>query len=344
MISWQRNGDWLTAPGRPSRPYFPPPSDGFVLGETEPAWANSGCQVPQSQLTQDNTVELISEYDGQLIENKYLPVGRIQVKHKNVTIRNCIINIGNPDPRPKIRANFGIVIRDKSEGYDTVNCRIEHVTIDPINAGSGGTTDDAGVYGITGPGYMAYRCAIRHVSDAFNTNGSNAYAFGCYGATRCLSWDPVVQGPTHNDFCQIACGSNVQIIGNSFHCFDSDFITPRSDGNGVILTGYRNPLPTNILVEKNWFYDAFNHVSSWQRYDEGGPAGVGLVIKNNRHYGKTYWPILMTPAAAAVSVVSGNVAGEAGLYWGNTRSTYIPPGGEIVPYVAANTTGAGVPV
>ena len=107
------------------------PVDTFVLGVTEPTWSNSGSRIPQASLTTNTTTNLITTSDGQVISGLYLPNGRIEVRHKNVIIRDCIINIGWDSSRLYVQNNCGII---HNPNYDTSGNIIEYVTIDPVNA------------------------------------------------------------------------------------------------------------------------------------------------------------------------------------------------------------------
>jgi hypothetical protein len=88
MTRWTLSGGALVAPGRAPLPYVSS-SDGFVLGATEPTWANSS-------LTRNEATRITTTADGQVIEGSHLPYGQIVVSHQNVTIRDCLINVARP--------------------------------------------------------------------------------------------------------------------------------------------------------------------------------------------------------------------------------------------------------
>jgi hypothetical protein len=343
MTRWTLSGGALVAPGRAPLPYVPS-GDGFVLGVTEPTWANSGCRIPTASLTRNETTRITTTADGQVIEGLHLPYGQIVVSHQNVTIRDCLINIGNGQARglADTGANWAI---SGAYGVNTSGLRIEHVTVDPVNAGLNGAADGPRIYGIA-TAYAAtyYRCAIRRVTDALNPDGNNVNIIGCYLATRYLSYDPVQTDGTHNDGIQIATGGPINIIGNAIHNFDGEdgvgMTTYLKKGQGVVITPWKQPYAHHINVERNWFYGAFTQVSAWPRYNEGGPGIQSMRIVGNRHGGPTYNPIFITPTTATMGVVTGNVAAASGL---THNTTPVAAGSAVNATVSANTQGTGVP-
>jgi hypothetical protein len=310
----------------------------FTLGTTEPTWANSGCRIPQSSLTTNLTTNLITTADNQVISGLYLPKGRIEVRHKNVTIRDCIINIGYDANRQHIQKNCAIV---HNLNFDTSNNVIQFVTVDPVNAGVNGTPDDADVAGIFGFGFTAYRCAIRNVTDGFMPDVRAGFMGpstiqGNYIATRWLAYDPSQSDGTHNDGVQLAGGDRHVIEGNSIHNPTGGVIDPGSGstvrGQCVVLTPYHAAL-TNTTIKNNWFYGSYTQVASWipATYYYGPSSGIN--VTGNRHGGQCVWPILFDiNSNANKGTVSGNIAAAGGVKWnfGTTAA-----GSAIYPNFAA---------
>jgi len=305
--------------------------DGFVLGTTEPTWANSGSRIPQASLTRNETINLITSADGQVISGLHLPYGRIEVRHRNVTIRDCIINIGwapagtGPGQRIFQQANVAILA---NVDYNTSGLNVEYVTCDPINAGANGTPDDSVVsafYFMSGARF--YRCSARNVTDGFMPDEKAAtpvapvQILGNYVQTRWLSYDlPEHSDGTHNDGVQLAGGDGHIIRGNTLRDPTGGVKDAASGftvlGQCVVFTPYHSPL-TNVTVADNWFYGAYTQVSLYVAKSYGYGTPTGTVLTGNRHMGQCVWPILITNEARAVSTVSGNVVGPGGIIWNN---------------------------
>jgi len=320
-VSWKRRA-------RPDITQFA--DDGFVLGVTEPTWANSGSRIPISSLVRNETINLITSFDGQVISGVHLPYGRIEVRHKNVTIRDCIINIGwapngtGPGQRLNIQQNAAIVC---NVNFNTSGLNVEFVTCDPINAGANNTPDDdnvSGYYFLSGARF--YRCSVRNVSDAYmpdikpSTPDAPVQILGCYAETRYLPFDDETTDGTHNDGVQLTGGDGHIIRGNSLHNPVGGGLYPGTTktilGQCVVFTPYHSPL-TNVVVDKNWFYGAYTQVSLYvaKSYFYGTPTGT--VLTGNRHGGACVWPILITTEARATATVSGNVVAAGGITWNN---------------------------
>jgi len=309
--------------------------DGFILGTTEPTWANSGSRIPQASLTRNETINLITSADGQVISGLHLPYGRIEVRHKNVTIRDCIINIGwAPDgtgagQRSFIQQNSAIVA---NVNYNTTGLNVEYVTCDPVNAGANGTADDANVSGFYFmSGARFYRCAVRNVTDGFMpdvkaaTPAAPVQILGNYVQNRWLPFDAQQSDGTHNDGIQLAGGDGHILRGNSLHNPTGGVVDTASGftvrGQCVVLTPYHGAL-TNVTVDANWLYGAYTQISAWPRISDGGPRSDGVTITNNRHLGQCVWPILLTPEVnTAKTAISGNVAGAGGNTWSGGNVT-----------------------
>jgi len=326
--------------------------DGFVLGVTEPTWDNSGSRIPISGLVRNETINLITSYDGQVISGLHLPYGRIEVRHKNITIRDCIINIGwAPNgtnaalgQRLHIQNNAAIVC---NVNYDCSNLYVEHVTCDPINAGANGTADDYDVsafYFLSGATF--YRCAARHVTDSYmpdekaNTPVAPTQVLGCYGENRFLSVTPLATDGTHCDGIQYAGGAGHIARGNAFHNPTGGVIDPASGfkvvGQNVVLTPYHSVI-SDVIIDSNWFYGAYTQVSNWvpTTYGYGGGVCPRITVTNNIHQGQCVWPILFTPTSATTATISGNKVGPAGLIWNNGT---LAPGAAVNATIAANNT------
>lgn len=341
--TWQRSG---------RAPLVTPPiDDGFILGVTEPTWDNSGSRIPISGLTRNETINLITQYDGQVIERLHLPYGRIELRHKNITIRDCIINIGYAPngtnlaagQRLHIQANAAIVA---NVNYDTSGLYVEHVTCDPINAGTNGTADDYDVsafYFLSGATW--YRCASRNVTDSYmpdikpSTPEAPVQVLGCYAANRFLAATPKASDGTHNDGVQFAGSGGHLVRGNAFHNPTGGVTDPASGfkvlGQSVVFTPYHSIIH-DVVIDRNWFYGSYTQVSNWvpTQYGFGGGLCPGTTLTNNRHAGQCVWPILFTPKSYdARTLIAGNVAGRGGLKWNNG---FTPEGGAINAYLAAN--------
>lgn len=336
MTIWKRDGDWLTAPGRRPQRAFDA-ADGFVLGTTEPTWANSGCRTLEASLTPFAGTELITSADGQVISGLLLQNARIQVRHKNVIIRDCIIRYGPPAGRQYIHAHCGVV---HNPGFDTSGNILEHVTFDPVNAKASTDTNESDVYGMMGYGFTAWRCAVRNVTDGFAVDIkaadlSPSRILGCYIETRYLAFDPKQSDGTHNDCVQIAGGKDHEIIGCSLRNTDGAGAL-MAKGQCVVITPYHQPQCANITISRNWLRGAYTQIGCWLPRSEGGPGATGLKITDNRHIGTCIWPILITPATNLTKrAISGNVAGTGGVTWNNGNTT-TPAGSIPTVQVVAN--------
>ena len=313
----------------------------FTLGTTQPTWANSGCRVPLSELKRLTTTNFITSRDGQVIEGLYLPYGRIEVRHKNVVIRDCVIGVGWDSSRAYVHNNCGVVHQPR---YNTSGNVIEHVTIDPARAGNPDTAsrsgardpwgNDAQTSGIFGYGMTVRRCAIRHVTDGVMPDikvGQTAPAKieGNYIETRWLAYDREQRDGTHNDGVQLAGGKGHVIRGNTLRNPSGTSVVK---GQCIVLTPYHGAI-TDTVIDRNWFYGAYTQVAAWPRLSEGGPNCAGTRITGNRHGGQCVWPILITPQVQASAVsISSNVVSSSGLTWNNGRTS---AGATIKPYVAS---------
>ena len=325
---YHRAGVAWTRKGRTGVIQFP--DDGFVLGQTEPTWANSGSRIPQASLTRNETINLITSADGQVISGLHLPYGRIEVRHRNVTIRDCIINIGwapaGTGPGQRINQQQNVAILANAD-YNTAGLNVEFVTADPINAGANNTADDdnvSGFYFMSGARF--YRCAVRNVSDAYMpdikpaTPAAPVQILGCYAETRYLPFDDETTDGTHNDGVQLTGGDGHIIRGNSLHNPTGGGIYPGTTktvlGQCVVFTPYHAPL-TNVTVDSNWFYGAYTQISLYvaKSYYYGTPTGT--VLTGNRHMGQCVWPILITNEARTTAIVTANVVGAGGITWNN---------------------------
>lgn len=297
--------------------------EAFVIGTDEPTWANSGSRIAQASLTTDPTINLVTTADNQTISGVYLPAGRIEVRHKNVTIRDCIINVGwapngsSAGQRLKVQGNPGII---HNPSYDTTGNLIEYVTIDPVNAGANNTADDAAVGGIFGYGFTARRNAIRNVTDALMPDVRTGYtapvlAEGNYCQTRWLPYDPEQTDGTHNDGIQLAGATGDVVRGNTFKNPTGGVTDPGSGftvrGQCIVFTPYHGAID-NTVIEYNWCYGAYTQIAAWVP-TAYGPQPQNVTIKGNRHMGQCVWMILITPAVnTAKADISGNVVGAGG--------------------------------
>jgi hypothetical protein len=323
------------------------PDDGFVLGQTEPTWANSGSRIPIQNLTRNETINLITDHDGQVISGQYLPYGRIEVRHRNVTITDCIINIGWAPNGTDLAAGQRLHIQNNAAivtnvNYDTSGLYAQYVTCDPINAGNNGTADDYDVsafYFLSGATF--YRCSARHVTDSFmpdikpSTPAAPVQILGNYTENRFLATTPLATDGTHNDGTQLAGGDGHIIRGNAFHNPVGGVIGDGGKtvvGQNVVFTPYHGQI-SNVTIDANWLYGAYSQLSIWPRGHDGGPDCPGTTITNNRHNGQCVWPLIMTPESyASRTLISGNVAGPGGLKWNNGT---LAPGAPINPYIVA---------
>lgn len=346
MITLTRNNEWLTAPGRTSLPVHPQENDGFIVGETEPTWLNSGCRLAIAQLTRNETTELVTSSDGQVISGLHLPYGKITVAHKNVVIRDCVINIGNGQARGLAAGSGNFAISTSYSATDVSNLRIEYVTIDPINAGINGAVDDYTVYGIAAKHSLSvWRCAIRKVTDAVNPDGYPSYVYGSYLATRYLAYSALHVDGTHNDGIQLSMGGPHYIMGNALHNFDGDdgsgITTYKQTGQCIVLTPYRVPLMHTVDIIKNWAYGGFSQFGIWPRYDEGGPGVVGVRIVGNRHGVTCKNAMILTPTSLQTARdIRNNVAASMGLV---SNAGTFAAGAALSPLVTPNSQGSGVP-
>ena len=312
----------------------------FVLGSVEPTWSNSGCRVPRTQLKRLTTTNFVTSQDGQVIEGLYLPYGRIEVRHRNVVIRDCVIGVGWDSSRPYVHNNCGII---HIPSCNTSGNLIEHVTIDPARGGNPDTAsragardvwgNDAQTSGIFGYGMTVRRCAIRHVTDGImpdikSSQMAPAVMEGNYIETRWLAYDREQRDGTHNDGVQLSGGNGHVIRGNTLR---NPFGSSVVKGQCVVFTPYHGAI-TNTVIDRNWMYGAYTQVSAWPRLSEGGPDCAGTTITGNRHGGKCVWPILVTPQVKGSSVsITGNVGASAGLRWNNG---WTGGGASVKPYVA----------
>lgn len=335
-----RSGDYMVSTGRRPLPVFDD-TDGFILGTTEPTWANSGCRIPSSQLTVNSTVNLITTADNQVISGLWLTNGRIELRHKNVTVVDCLINVGPPGDKPLIHDNNGVT---SNPAYDTSGARIMHTTVDPTYSGY---QTDARLNGMYVVASTVYRCAIRAVTDCIAPDVNNSFPATCNGpshvwgnylANRYLAYDPLQTDGTHNDGVQVAGADGNTIIGNAHHNPDTTSASGIK-GQTVVMTSYHQPAIRYPVVKDCWLYGSYTQVALWPRYDEGGPATLGATVTGNRHGGTCVWPILCTPASQASGTFSGNVVGSGGLTWNN--GTYAA-GHAISPTVASNRGGSGL--
>ncbi len=348
-----RSGNYMVSTGRRPLPVFDD-LDGFVLGTTEPTWANSGCRIPQDQLTITQTVNLITTANNQVISGLWLQNGRIELRHKNVTIIDCLINVGKPGDKPLIHDNNGVTA---NPAYDTSGARIMFVTVDPNYAAtldaqgsiiSAAYDDDPRLNGIYCVASTVYRCAIRAVTDCIAPDSNNKFPATCNGPShiwgsylenRYLNHDTLNPDGTHNDGVQFAATDGTTVIGNAHH---NPTATPSNGivGQTVVMTSYHQPGIRQPVVMYCWLYGSYTQVSMWPRYNEGGPATLGATVVGNRHQGQCVWPILCTPASlAAATRIQGNVVGPGGLIWNNGT---LAPGAAINPTVASNRGGTGL--
>jgi hypothetical protein len=301
----------------------------FTLGETEPTWDNSGCRIPLAELTRDTRTNLVTSYDGQVIEGLHLPYGRIEVRHRNVTIRDCYIQIGYDASRTYIQNNCAVVAHPS---YDTSGLVMEPVTCDPLNAGAGGTPDDAQVSGFYFVAGTAYRCAVRNVTDGFMPDVSSfsrapSQVLGSYVQTRYLPYDKEQSDGTHNDGVQLAGGDGHVIRGNALH---NPAGSTTVKGQCVVFTPYHGSL-NDCVVDRNWFYGAYTQLAAWVPASYG-PQPLRVTFTGNRHAGQCVWPLLITPAVSDnAASIGGNAAGVGGLTWNDGRTA---EGAPVAPYVA----------
>lgn len=339
----------LTAPGRPSRPFINDSDSNFTLGVTEPTAANTGCRIPLANLKVYSGGEYITQADGEVIEGYHLPQGRIIVRHKNVVIRDCYIQIGPYSDGQKGTYGRNFAIWSTQGGYDTTGLRIEFCTIDPKNCGITGAEDDYGVYGMMVGNAMIYRTKIWRTGDSIShDNTGRLMVYGCYLRPRWWPTDPINNAGSeglHSDGVQLSGGVGHEIIGNSIQPCDQDGVTPKQGaGMGVVATPFRS-LMRDVTIKNNWFRDGGTQISFWPRWNEGGPGVADVKVSGNRHGGTCVWPALATPTTkdGAVQWVDG-VAMSGGLnYTGPGTTRTVAAGGVVAPLVTANTQGTGVP-
>jgi hypothetical protein len=187
-----------------------------------PTPESTGTRLATTELTSSDSIT--TSFDGQVIAGQDV-IGRIEIRHNDVTIR---------DTRIQYTTNYGVFI-EKVNGVCPTGTMIEHVELD----GSRSPDNYAPAYD-EGCGYTFDHVYLHNAGTGIRVNGSstitNSYlvndTFGPSGAHR----EPL-----------LVRGSNHVIENNVLICD-----VPQG-GCSAALAIYGDPYPTqNILVEGNW--------------------------------------------------------------------------------------------
>lgn len=206
---WYRKGvDGLwRSPGRD-------PIDGnFTLGVTKPDATNTGC-LPGTVFT-DVTSDLTITTNDTTFENRRFIGGKVYVKAKRVTFRNCLFlgqQTAGVITDPLVRCHWDVV---------------KDVLFDRCTFGSSAQVGypDAGILGWN---FTAKRCDISRVSDGVrNINPETEYNLGGITVEGCYIHDLMYVTPssdgadnqTHNDCIQIVGGSDIVLRGNNLSAY-----------------------------------------------------------------------------------------------------------------------------
>ncbi len=296
-------------------------SSSFTLGTTRPTWDNRGCTTPVSGLTRRDEREVILNQPGQILENVWLPNGRVTRAAPGTIIRNCVINPGpgGSDRRP-IHGNCGIT---SDPAFDTTGGYIDSVSTEPGYAAA--ATTDYDITGMYVVGTTVTNCAIRGYTDSLNVDVNVGLGIftpsvveGVYGLQRWLPYPyATTKDGTHSDGVQIAGGSGHRVRG----CHLEGPAVTRTNGKvgqGVVLTPYHSAID-DVTITDNWFVGSLTQVSAWVPSTYyGGPQSQRITIDRNRHEGECTWHVLVTPEVyAARKSITGNVVGPAGTTFNN---------------------------
>lgn len=216
-----------------SGPPPPTPSDGFVVGQTQPTLLNTGLTDPSLLVRHDG--DLFTTAAGQQIINMDV-YGRIVVRHPDVRVYNTAV-------RGTETASACVVATDAN----VARLLVERCLIAPQVPSR--VTD-----GIRGFGFTALRCQIQDTIDHFRVLGQGARVYGNF-LHRPVYWTPYPlqsDGQPHNDLVQVEAGTDVQIVGN---WMDARYTSPYGTHNpgpvGTTPSGAANPASTCVLLSAN---------------------------------------------------------------------------------------------
>ncbi len=271
-------------------------TDNFVLGVTKPDATNTG-YAPGTTFT-TVSADLTITTDNTTYTNTMFMGGKVYVRAKNVTFRNCWFRgqqIANAITDPFVRCHWNTA---------------QGTLFDHCTFGSPGQVgwSDAGILGWN---FTANRCDISRCSDGIrNVNSDTASNIGQITVTGCYIHDlmyisPSADGPdnqSHNDAIQLVGGSQILIRGNTLRGYVDPLLgqaaTPgmpllnSTDGTGYPVTGSPYAWMTGLIITPD--NAAISDVTADQNWVEGGRfsvniatkayglTGTGVTVTNNR--------------------------------------------------------------
>lgn len=316
---------------------LPSGRDTLVAGTDEPTPSNTGI-IDGITLTDYSSPTSISA--DTTIENRRI-TAILTVNAANVTFRNCHFNATATAAGHQVKCwDAGV------SNLQFIDCTFEpdwssvpHTVSD--TAGGHSQVPAA----IKGHNFTALRCKFIGVGDCaqiFNTNAAaaNVVFQQCY-AIDFAHWRPFSGDSTglHNDGIQISGGTNIDILGNAFHGYNS-----LSIGDGQALEGSSGSFPSGhgtpstywntgddnkkwiygacifakpdstdietLTIDGNWLYGGAVQINI---SDTGGTPQPDLVITNNRFGnpgtvdgGKDDTPAIIATGSRTGATISGN--------------------------------------
>lgn len=288
----------------------------FIPGLTYPDDENTGCRVPESELTVVDT-PFVADADDMVLERMYFKQGIIR-RANRVVIRDCIVNESDtmaPGTASTKNPAGNLVAIDFNQP-NFMDGHVEFTTLVPRNP-------SVRCYGILGTNYSTHRVRIKPgfvdcmnlQTDINNKNPGSCFSSGDYVSPTVYDSDPSQSGgKSHSDGFQIANGRGHKIIGSRVECPVGDEF-----GHGVVIGPYAPGAIGGVEINYCWFSGGGVGISAWANGStDKAPYVPGMKVRGNRFdtrgmknetSGGIAYPyaILMNPQTHAGAIVEGNV-------------------------------------
>lgn|GEM_PF-1444061 len=249
--------------------------DPFVLGQTEPTAANTGCRIPRADLLhRPGTVTSTHPVTGAPLQRgdviSGVRVSRLAITVPGVVVRDVWVDGGGLSYGPNPGTDYHRLVDARAcpgGASDDDLVRYEHVTVDPA------TRSYLNV-AFQGSNFRAYRCLVVGVTDAFSPHSTGSQVpravdiLGCYAADFYIDADPnQSDGIVHGDFVQSGGKlRRLRIEGNAV-----------AGGGATSLGSTARPRTSNVLLQTNAGAYSGEGVSIVRNWLRGHPAAGSTV-------------------------------------------------------------------
>lgn len=279
--------------------FVPPPvDDGFRLGIDRPDDASNRPSIPESQMR-------VHQGDLTLTAGMHLfglrVTGRLNVNSADSSLSHSIVEVGVPPggTSPTV-ANTWEAINVRSSSITGGLALLDRVWVRP-------SVRSHDTYGFRGGNFLARRCIVEGVIDAFAPNGT-ATARKAARIEGCLVRDlPTFRpdprqsdGVTHNDGVQAAGAMTfLEVVGNDIE----------GGRTSCVLVQQNSGTYDRVTIDRNWLIGHPTEGSTLNASQNSRGPIANYTVTGNRLTRRPGRPMILVPAetlAAPTTRISGN--------------------------------------